>query len=713
MNKLTNKINAQFQRMCKTNKLFRSEINGDEIWELYLKSFDRVDDPVFRDPKSSLNNCNLCKNFIRRYGNIITINENGEMETIFSNLDDVEEYTKSVIACDNLLKKHKIKNVFFETYDELNSLPYEKCNKSQSEFLLGVPQNYKTYSELESLEYGGVVAGEVYTFNHFYLKLPTQFVDKTGKSISAIEGVYRDKYSVFKRTMEEISLDSLILVKDLINQGSLLDGTTHLPLLNKIIEYKTEFNEIKWNTDFWLWVITYDMGDTVAKFRNHLIGTTCVEISEGKDINKVCKDFNIRIDPINYHKAKSPITKQQIELAQKFVEENGYVESFNRRLATLEDVKASEILHINRDNNIKPVSIFDSIKTPSGKGRHKRSEFDKVESVHIDKFMKDILPNCTSIEVLLENRMESNLVNLTTSAENSKQIFKWNNPFSYTFNGNLAGKSLIKSAVKSRGGNTEGCLNVRLHFPETTNDYDLHMYEPNGNHIYYGNVRIKHNSSGMLDLDAQGVDGHQQPDKRVENIVYTDINKMPDGIYKVSVNNYSGNKFPANFNIEIEFNDEITSICFDKHKKYNSSSVDVCRITKKNNEFTLDVSSDMSVVSSHTQNKEIWGLETNEFHKVNLVCLTPNHWDEEGIGNKYYLFMLQGCKNPNHVRGFHNEHLISDLLEHRKVLDVLGSSSLIEPTDNQVAGVGFNATVKDEMIVRLSGSFKRVIKLIF
>jgi len=38
---------------------------------------------------------------------------------------------------------------------------------------------------------------------------------------------------------------------------------------------------------------------------------------------------------------------------------------------------------------------------------------------------------------------------------------------------------------------------------------------------------------------------------------------------------------------------------------------------------------------------------------------------------------------------------------------------MLEPTDNQLAGLGFNATVKDEVILRLKGNFKRVIKVKF
>lgn len=42
-------------------------------------------------------------------------------------------------------------------------------------------------------------------------------------------------------------------------------------------------------------------------------------------------------------KATAPITQKQIAEARKFVEENDYVESFDRRVATLTDIKISEM----------------------------------------------------------------------------------------------------------------------------------------------------------------------------------------------------------------------------------------------------------------------------------------------------------------------------------------------------------------------------------
>lgn len=706
MKELNKQLQARFIEMCNTGKLFRSSVSGQQVWEVYLNGFTKEDNPIFRDPNSSTHNCNNCHNFVRRYGNIVAVDTAGNVMTIWDNVY-VKEFNNSAENISELLQTAKIQDVFFETFNELKSLPYEKCSKTNTMFQLGTNVNYKQYTAEEVAKYGVVNTKEVYTFNHLHLFLPKQFVDTTSKSIEAIMAEYRDAKNVFQRAMVEIPLDTLNLVKDLIIQGSLLDGQTHLYKIEQFIPLKQQYDAAS-NKDNWCWINSYKL--PFAKFKNELIGVLCTELAEGKELNDACQAWNKRVDPANYMKAVAPITKRQIEEAKKFVEENDYVESFNRRFATIDDIKASEILHVNIGNGqIPSVSLFDSVKSTST--RHKRSEFDKVEEVSIDKFMSDILPTCNSVEAYLENRLEGNMVSLTTAnIKESKPIFKWTNNYSWTFNGNLAGKSMIKDAIQSRGGKTEGVVNIRLAFPNTTSDYDLHVIEPNGNHIYYGNKRQVRRSSGMLDLDAQGSDGDFSPEKRVENVIFTDEQQMPNGKYQVIVNNYDERDRNFGFVVEIEINGEMTTF---NHNAFipNKASVNVCNIDKSVKGF--EIQPILPVSQSNTISREIYGIQTNEFHKVNLVCLSPNHWAENNVGNKHYLFMLEGAKCSTSIRSFHAENLIPELAQHRKVLEVLGNTTMINPTDKQLSGLGFNSTVRDEVVLRLSGSHRRVIKVKF
>lgn len=700
------KVQAKFDEMSNSGKLFRVDLTGQQIWDLYLGSFSKENDPIFRDPESSVHNCNHCKNFIRRYGNVVSISVEYGIQSMF----DIEiggEFESTVKVLSESIRGAKITEVFFETFKELQSLPYESCSKNAEAFRLGIDKNVKRYTKDEAEKFGVVKENELRTFNHIHLSLDKRFVDQSGNSVESIMGGYRDAKNVFQRAMESIPLDTLNLVKDLINQGSLLDGQTHLYKIEQVVPLKVEYDGLSANQkNNWCWAKSF--GLPFAKFKNELIGVLCTELAEGEELNKACQSWNKRVDPANYMKAVAPITQRQILEAKEFVEENGYAESFNRRFATIDDIRVSEILHSNvGDGSIKSVSIFDGVKSTST--RHKRNEFDGVEEIGIEKFMKDILPTCTSIEAFFANSHQGNLVSLTTSgSEGSKPIFKWPNNYSWTFNGNLAGKSQIKEAVKTAGGKVDGVLRFSIMWSGDkidNSDLDAHCIEPNGTTIYYAN-KLSRTTNGNLDVDIRRP-LQQMPEGAVENITYPSLTKMLNGKYLFKVHQFSSSN-SRGFKAEIEFNGELYSYTYDRPV---SGYVSVAEVTFNNGEFTIRHI--LPATDGIGVSKEVYGLETNQFHKVNLVCLSPNHWEGNNIGNKHYFFMLEGCKSPVSIRGFHNENLLPELAAHRKVLEVLGATNMIAPANKQLSGLGFNATVRDELIVKLQGTHKRVVKIRF
>jgi hypothetical protein len=130
-------------------------------------------------------------------------------------------------------------------------------------------------------------------------------------------------------------------------------------------------------------------------------------------------------------------------------------------------------------------------------------KFDKVEEVPIEIFIKDILPKVTNIGVLVENKHSFNLMSvIAPKNKDSKSMLKWNNNFSWAYQGNITDS--MKENVKKAGGNIDGVLRFSIQWNEkgeNRNDFDTHCIEPSGNHIYFGNKRQIHSSSGMLDVD--------------------------------------------------------------------------------------------------------------------------------------------------------------------------------------------------------------------
>lgn len=100
----------------------------------------------------------------------------------------------------------------------------------------------------------------------------------------------------------------------------------------------------------------------------------------------------------------------------------------------------------------------------------------------------------------------------------------------------------ITDLVHNAGGNIDALFRASLSW-DSWSDIDFHINEPDGTHIFFSQKKSK-NSGGTLDVDmnvgsvqhSQNTRNHSKP--AVENIVYTDLDKMADGVYKINFVQY-------------------------------------------------------------------------------------------------------------------------------------------------------------------------------
>jgi hypothetical protein len=372
--------------------------------------------------------------------------------------------------------------------------------------------------------------------------------------------------------------------------------------------------------------------------------------------------------------------------------------SLERRYATLDDISINNLLFADRSIVRKLTnSPFDDIAPTA---RAEPLKFDRIESIDVRTFIDTILPSAKSLELLVENRHTGNFVSLITTANaTAKQMFKWDNPFSWSYTGDVA--DAMKVRVKNAGGCIEGDVRISLAW-DYTDDLDLHVKEPS-DHIYYG--RRKSVSGGVLDVDANGMNGMMA--EPVENVVYSDAKRMRDGTYDIVVQNYYRRSSGVNFDIDVEVLGQLYRLRYDGAVR-QSDSVNVGQIIKIGDQLSFK-----TTMKHRNVVQDVWGVETGKFAKVNAVMLSPNYWDTNGIGNMHYFFTLDGCKNSDVARGFYNEFLNSELDQHRRAMELVGSKMLTDKCDEQLSGLGFSSSLRSSVTGRVIGATTRIINITF
>lgn len=673
-----NALAENFSRISATNSLFETDSDKDYLWNLYLDSFPEGTNPVYR--KKRIYDCSACRQFIRNIGGAVYIDEDLNIHSIFEFDTGSKTFQPVMDAMATYVTSRPIVDIYF--------------NDSST---VGIDKNRELLDN-----------GTVQTWDHFFVTLPPTMYDTHKTQISIEKARIRDRKNVFKRSLDEISMDAIDTVLELIYSNTLYKGEewkTYLEVLRENKELYMAVPEDK--KEAYAWKRAIKLNDAVGKIRNHSIGVLLTDISEGIDLDSAVRRYETIVAPTNYKRPKAIYTKKMLEEAKRKITELGYLDSLPRRFATLDDITVNNILFSNKDA-AKRISgdIFDDMIEDIAVDPKK---FSRVEEVSAEKFVNNVLPTSKSLEILLENRHVKNMVSLIAPVnKDAKSMFKWNNGFSWAYAGNIT-DSDIRENVKNAGGKIDGALRFSIQWNEagTDNcDLDAHCVEPNGYEIYFGRARRPSVSpmGGQLDVDII----HPNGDVAVENITWGDSSCMKEGAYIFYVHQYSGSARHG-FRAEIEFNGTIYSFDYDKTMRSGEKiRVAEVRMDQYGN-FTLK-----ELIPSSVSTREVWGLKTNSFAPVTVVMYSPNYWDDQqGIGHRHYFFMLKDCVNPEQPNGFYNEFLDNRLNEHKRVFEALGSKLAVASADDQLSGIGFSATKRNDLVVKVKGATERIMKIKF
>lgn len=681
-------IQKNLQQMSKdSSRLFTVNVDTEELYNLYLDSFPAGTNEIYRERREY--DCSCCRHFIRDVGNVVSI-KNGELHTIWGiNPVSDDKYNVVAAALDAYVKQKAVSGVFFK-----------------KEKRIGTPENREM-----------LPTGKINKYEHFFVDLPEICIFKEyyGHTLEGDLSQFRDVRNVFKRSLDEISKEAVDTVLELIAQNSLYKGAEWKKQLTEFKNYQKEYGKLTdKQKELWIWEKSISAGAVIGKIRNHSIGTLLVNISEGMDLDLAVRKYEQIVAPVNYKRPKAIFTKKMLEDAKKTITELGYMDSLQRRFATLDDITVNNILFSNKDAAKRITGAMDLFDEMEQDVAIDPKRFSKVEEISAEDFIKNVLPVAKELEVYLENKHIQNMVSLIApEVADAKTMFKWNNGMSWAYTGNIT-DSDIKENVKAAGGSVTGIVRFSIQWNDgngkDNSDLDAHCLEPQGgDHIYFSH-KISRYTGGELDIDITDpiYQCKSNGGVAVENITYPSKERMKPGTYKFYVNQYSFINSQG-FKAEVEVNGEIHSYEYNTPVRGN---VDVA-------EVILDQSGNFKVVDKlpgncATISKDVWGIKTLQFTPVSVVCYSPNYWDEQkGIGHQHLFFMLKDCINPEEPNGYYNEFLKPELEQHRKVFEALGAKAYVKDVDDQLSGVGFSLTKRNDLIIKVKGATERVVKVKF
>ena len=667
---LASQFRNNFNKFIKgVNYLFKVNVTKDELWQTYLNSF-----PEENGVRQGFN-CNSCRQFIKNYGGIVKIQNN----TLYSiwRFETDPLYQKAMNNLADLVESSIVNDIFLS-----------------KDIKLGHEFNYD------------ISNGSSFKWYHFSCNLPTRLKYGGRESISSQQSLYRSNTQVFKRALDTLSKDSILTALELIASNSLESGAQFKNTLEKFLSLHNKYHKLseeKKNNFCW---IESRNNNSIARIYNSAIGTLLKDLNSDLSIEAAVIKFGKVMNPYNYKRPKAIITQRTIANAEKQIQELGLENSLGRRLAVTSDISINNMLWVNRltqtlENN---TSIFDTLREELPENPKK---YSKVKTVPIAKFLNKILPTAKKIELLLENKHTNNLVSLIAPNNlDTPPITKWDNGFTWVYTGGLADS--IKNKVKAQGGTIDGYLRCSLQW-YNYDDLDLHIFEPQNSHVYYSH-KTSNITNARLDVDENAGSGKTRD--AVENIIYPYNHNMIEGTYTLKVHNYSlRERIDFGFTVEVEFGGEINTLTYDKLVN-DGEYITVATFNYNKDRGIINFKPRINCDNS-IKSKEVWGLNTNKFHDVTAIMKSPNHWDTS-IGNEHLLFMLEGAENKDPlIRGFFNEQLRQDLLEHKRVFETLGSKLRVSPapSSKQLSGLGFPTTKSNSFILKVTGTIEKVFKV--
>lgn len=377
------RINERFQAI--TGPLFQTDAPG--LYEAYLASFAPGDDRQYHT-------CTCCRQFIERFGGVVSVNDEGELVPAFWNTADAPlQYLEAISAMAKIVKRSCI------------TMPFLSSEKV----------------------YGSPVTGQ---WHHFAVVPPAARVFKATplKNAHQAASEKREDLNTVLAALHEYNPATVTTALSLLKADTLPNAAAVLGQAQFLFDLHAERNTIApGRADHrrnltWRAVALAPAG--FCHPRSSMIATLLDDIAAGKTFDQAKAAWAAKMHPLAYQRPQAAPTAGAIAAAERDFEKLGAASALKRRFATLADILEKVWEPKAPAKPAAAGGIFGGLK-PKGATVPASSMRAPPITITWDKFQRMVLPTVDSMEIYVPQSPQC-FVAMTTAADpDALPILQW------------------------------------------------------------------------------------------------------------------------------------------------------------------------------------------------------------------------------------------------------------------------------------------------
>jgi hypothetical protein len=363
----------------------------EDLFPNYLMAFD--------GDRRQFHNCSACKSFVRRFGSLVVIDEDGSVKSAFWDEEDApEEYKPAVREMIRWVTRSPVSSPFYSA----------------------------------EAAWGQAVTG---TWRHMALE-PSRTQVYRGRVLSAgqLMAEKREDYNTLSRALSEFTLDHIEQAVVLLKSESLYRSEKVLGAaewLGKLHRARAAAKGLAKQNVTWLAVASAPTGYCHPK--SSMIGTLLEDLAAGMPFTTVAKRFADKMHPLQYQRPQAAPSAGNIKEAERLFETLGLARSLERRFARIDEL---QLLWQPRASKAAAAEggVFSHLKPKGSKAAAKPLNVP-ASNITWEKFRRTVLPEAEQI-TLLPPSYGAYTALVTAVHSDAPPILQWDleearNPFSW------------------------------------------------------------------------------------------------------------------------------------------------------------------------------------------------------------------------------------------------------------------------------------------